>query len=225
MAYHGNKIYSSGRQLIQGQRAYGRKPGQKNLKSVGYGSKVNSYGVRFTKSELKEVQKLRNQFNYRRRKQIKQEASIVLPSGMTQGRLRELTGQDSDFVLASRKFGLNRFENRSQFKKFKKSIKRVIKKTDNGKKMTQYKRNYASSITKAYGDNKLTRRIKNAIYKMSDEDFRLMSLKLGTRGEISYTYHKDYGTLEDIVDALDIKVDDDDIQGLPQPELWTPRED
>ncbi len=190
----------------------GRSSGRKNLKKSAAGELTNQYGVTFTPEEKKQLENAVNRANYRRKKMLKQAATLPRlvggrDTGDTVGSL-QLMGKESDFILAKKTKSLQRFRSRAQFEKYMKRLDRVNSPEYLNERIRGYKKNYQTALENVFGDEAkdVIKKIRymrlNKYMKMVEQDELL---------EISYIYDPSAraGKLNEIRRSLGMKETDE----------------
>lgn len=167
----------------------GRAKGSKNLKRAANGQRVNQHGVSFSDADKAKLENLVNKANYRRKKMLKEAATLPRmaggkETGDTVGSL-QLMGKESDFILARKTKSLQRFKSRDQFDQYLKQLERVNSPEYLDERTRDYKRNYSAALDNVFGDE--AKDVKMKIRMMKPEEYRKI-VEQDEDLEISYIY-------------------------------------
>lgn len=134
----------------------GRIKGKKNLKRDENNNYINQYNVKFSEEEKRQLESLVNSAN-RKRKRMETEFDN-LPvftgghkTGFTIGELPGFMGKENDFVLTKKTKSLNRFRNKTDYRHYIKSLKKVVDKNYIHKRAELYRKNDIKALRKVFG--------------------------------------------------------------------------
>lgn len=192
----------------------GRKKGDGNLTRTDDGGYINKHGVHISEAEKKLLESKVNMVNAKRKKMLKEEASIPRtkggqPTHQTAGQLQTM-GTESDFIIARRSKSLQRFTSRQQFDDYMRELDYIKSPLYLEEKVRHYKRSYMRALESAFGDE-----AKDVIMKvrmMDHETFR-RTVIADENLEIGFIYDPQSrtGKLNQIRNSLGMKLKEDEV--------------
>ena len=170
----------------------------------------NKHGVSITLEEKKELERLVNQANRNRNKQLSE--SKELPrrymgrdTGQTLGDL-QLMGQESDFILSQKTANVDVHKSRRDFDNYMRNLRRVTSPDYLNMRIRAYKQNFTKSLIEVYGWD-AAKDIAMKVRMMKPEDYMRM-VESDETLEISFVPSDQYvqGRLNQIRQALGMRL-------------------
>lgn len=173
------------------QSRFVEKPKRQNLKRNASDNWVNKHGVEITQEERKAFTKAVNAVNRKHEKMLKNtdplprvwverdsNGNLVRKEADSVSQVR-LMGRPSEMIIAKRTKNLQRFESKSEFKKYMKELDRINTDPEEyvKERIRGYKRNFTQALEDVYGDEASD--IKMKIRMMKPEEY----MKLVTQSD------------------------------------------
>lgn len=162
--------------------------GGKQSKKVD-GGVIAPGGFFISEEELKEFKSLVRRSNYKREKQIKEEASLPRRVGgrETGDTIQSLMlmGAERDFIITEKSTSLQRFKTRESFDAYKRGMEKVLDPEFETNMAKLYKRNYMKALENEFGD--MAKDIKMKVRMMKPKDF-MKYARSDEFATISYIY-------------------------------------
>lgn len=159
---------------------------------MAYTDKINKYGVKITAEQQRVIKNLTQTVNRQRERMLKTEQKMIEQNAKRLGGRPVFV--ESDFVLAKRSRGVQRFTTERQVEKYISSLKEATKPDYLEKRTNLYRDNYIKGVKNAIGSD-LTPELEKKLKELSPEKFREL-ITLGELEPLEYYYPKE-GVFDD----------------------------
>ena len=175
------------------------------MKSVGYGSKVNQYGVRFTRKELEEYKRVRKKAYNKQRYLARKRLQFQNEKNITGTKIKETA--ERKYFEFNPPLKIQEIKTKKTFKKQIRATKIKLQRKVSIK-LTTYKQNYIQSLRTVVKGSNISN--KNALYRVINEiESKLMRMNEFESEEffddapnIEYNYENEISTTLDLIWAM-----------------------
>lgn len=158
----------------EGQQYRGGRKSTPNLKRLARGRVENQHGVIFTDRERKELERLVNRANAKRKRLIANEEQMELFAAGEKLNAKVADtrmGRESDFVFQRKSKSLQRFSSKEEYRNYIKNLKKVTDPKYMERAARQYKRNFI----KALENEGYSQSLINKINRLNADEFLELS--------------------------------------------------